>query len=285
MPTALSNNMDRIENLQADLAKRYKSSTANAEWTAQNQLDWDALQRDGYVILETLLSPDQVATIREGIVPSLKNTGRNSFEGIKTQRLYNPLAKTRVADDMVDHPRITAQLDRLLLPNYLLSQAQAIHILPGEQAQLLHFDDGFYQVPRPRAALGVATVWAIDEFTADNGATVIYSGSHLWDDARRPNPEKDECIKAVMPAGSVVLFLGTTWHGGGANASEASRLAFTCQYCEPWLRQQDNLLLGIPPSTVAKLRKSIQRMIGYSIMPPFMGMVNGMHPKRLLEGM
>jgi ectoine hydroxylase-related dioxygenase (phytanoyl-CoA dioxygenase family) len=283
MQTDPRKTIDRIENLQGDLAERYKSSSANTEWTAQNQHDWDTLQRDGYVILESLLLAEQVVSIREGIVPLLNHTGRNTFEGIKTQRLYNPLAKTRMVDDLVDHPRVTALLDRLFMPNYLLSQAQAIHILPGEQAQLLHCDDGFYQVPRPRRALGAATVWAMDAFTSDNGATVVYPGSHLWDDVRRPNPGKDECIKAVMPEGSAVLFLGTTWHGGGANTSQASRLAFTCQYCEPWLRQQDNLLLGVPPATVAKLREPIQRMIGYSILPPFMGMVNGMHPKRLLE--
>ncbi len=280
-----STTVERIEDLRLDLANRHKSNAINAaEVTAQNKEDWDALQQHGYVILKGLLPKDQIADIRQSLIPLLNNTGRNAFEGMKTQRLYNPLAKTRVVDDMVDHPRVVYLLDKLFLPNYLLSQAQAINIMPGEQAQMVHVDDGFYQVPRPRPPLGAATVWSIDEFTADNGATVIFPGSHRWEDSRRPNPDKDEWVKAIMPPGSAIFFLGTLWHGGGANQSATSRLAFTCQYCEPWLRQQENLLLGVPPATVIKLREHIQRMIGYSIFPPFMGMVNGMHPKRLLEG-
>jgi ectoine hydroxylase-related dioxygenase (phytanoyl-CoA dioxygenase family) len=282
----VSTAIDRIEDLRADLANRHKSNSTNtSEASAQNKEDWDALQKDGYVILKHLLPKEQITVIREALLPLLNNTGRNTFEGIKTQRLYNPLAKTRVVDDMVDHPRMMYLLDKLFLPNYLLSQAQAINIMPDEQAQIVHIDDGFYQVPRPRPPLGAATVWSIDEFTAHNGATVVYPGSHRWEDSRRPDPGKDEWVKAIMPPGSAIFFLGTLWHGGGANESAASRLAFTCQYCEPWLRQQDNLLLGVPPAKVVKLRAHIQRLIGYSIFPPFMGMVNGMHPKRLLEGL
>jgi ectoine hydroxylase-related dioxygenase (phytanoyl-CoA dioxygenase family) len=191
------------------------------------------------------------------------------------------LAKTRAIDDLVDHPRVLALLDRLLLPNYLLSQAQLIRILPGEAAQLLHYDDGFYLVPRPRPPLGAATIWAIDAFSADNGATVVVPGSHTWDDARRPDPQ--QAIPCVMPAGSAVLFLGTLWHSGGANTTRAPRLAATCQYCEPWLRQQENFCLGVPRPTARGLRESLLRMLGYSIHPPFMGMVDGMHPKRVLE--
>ena len=124
-------------------------------------------------------------------------------------------------------------------------------------------------------------MWAIDEFTETNGATAIVPGSHRWGDDRIP--QEQEAQPAVMPAGSVIFYPGTLWHGGGANRSEHSRLAVTCQYCEPWLRTQENYFLGTPPEVVAEVSEDIRRMLGYSIHPPFLGMVNGMHPKRLLE--
>lgn len=173
-----------------------------------------------------------------------------------------------------------ALLDRLFLPNYLLSMLQVINILPGEQAQMLHTDDGFYPIPRPRAALGAATIWAIDDFTADNGATDIIAGSHLWGDK---TPKEADRTPVVMAAGSCVFFLGTLWHGGGANQSDSARLALTAQYCEPWLRPQEAFTLSMTRDTVRAVSEDIRRMLGYSIHPPFIGQVDGMHPKRLLE--
>jgi ectoine hydroxylase-related dioxygenase (phytanoyl-CoA dioxygenase family) len=278
----MSKRIERVEDLTQDLAARHRSSASGADARdAASDADFAALERDGYVVIESLLAPERCEEIREETRRLLGATGRNAFEGLTTQRVYNALAKTRVLDDLVDHPRVVALLDRLFLPNYLLSQAQLIHILPGEQAQLLHADDAFYRVPRPRPPLGAATIWAIDEFTPYNGATVVVPGSHRWDEERRPMPA--EAIPCVMPAGSVVVFLGTLWHGGGANRSDKPRLAATCQYCEPWLRQQENFSLGVPREVARGLRESLLRMLGYSIYPPFMGMVDGMHPKRLLD--
>jgi ectoine hydroxylase-related dioxygenase (phytanoyl-CoA dioxygenase family) len=277
----MTSRIERIEDLKQDLAMRHRSSAGEHASGPASDADFAALQRDGYVVIESLLAPERCEEIREETQRLLGATGRNAFEGLTTQRVYNALAKTRALDDLVDHPRVLALLDRLFLPNYLLSQAQLINILPGESAQLLHADDAFYRVPRPRPPLGAATIWAIDAFTPHNGATAVVPGSHRWDEARRPAPE--EAIPCVMPAGSVVVFLGTLWHGGGANRSAAPRLAATCQYCEPWLRQQENFSLGVPREVARGLRESLLRLLGYSIYPPFMGMVDGMHPKRLLD--
>ena len=142
--------------------------------------DMAALERDGYVIWEGLLDERECAQIRDEVCPLLEHTGRNAFEGHRTQRIYSLLKKTRVCDRLVDHPRVLALLDRLLTPNYLLSALQVINIETGESAQLLHHDDGFYPVPRPRAPLSAATIWAIDDFTDNNGATVVLPGSHRW---------------------------------------------------------------------------------------------------------
>ncbi|WP_068273395.1 phytanoyl-CoA dioxygenase family protein [Aldersonia kunmingensis] len=277
--------VDKLEDLAGDLAGKYRS-TANERVAAVDpdlvDADLAALNRDGYLILERLISAEACSEITAAIDPLLGSCGRNSFEGQRTQRVYNLLTKTRTCDVIAEHPRVLAILDRLLLPNYLLSQLQAINIEPGEAAQLLHFDDAMYPIPRPRPALSVTTIWAINDFTADNGATVVLPRSNSWGGGRRPTDD-DERLSVAMPAGSVVVFLGTTWHSGGANSSEDRRLGITSQYCEPWLRQIEALALSTPPDTVRTVSENIRRMLGYSVYPPFVGMVDGMHPKRILE--
>jgi hypothetical protein len=268
--------------LGADLAGTYRRTISAGAGVDPALADADLarVQRDGYVILPDLLSVDELAEIKEAVVPLLDRSGRNPFEGHRTQRVYSVLNKTRACDRIADHPRVLALLDRLLLPNYLLSMLQVINILPGERAQMLHTDDAFYPLPRPRKALGAATIWAIDDFTSGNGATDIIPGSHLWGD-QRPDPAAREPV--VMSAGSCVFFLSTLWHGGGANGSTHPRLAVTAQYCEPWLRPQEAFTLSIGRETVRTVSEDIRRMLGYSIHPPFIGQVDGMHPKRLLE--
>lgn len=275
---------ETLEFLGGDIAGTYRQSQSGAAQeipTAVTDADLASIEANGYVVIENVLSAEECESIRRAAEPLLSASGRNDFEGLKTQRVYGVLAKTRAMDRLVDHPRIMAILDRLFMPNYLLSQLQVINILPGESAQALHPDDAFYPIPRPRPPLGAATVWAIDDFTETNGATSIVPGSHLWPDDRIPEPH--EAQPAVMPAGSVIFYPGTFWHGGGANRSSQSRLAVTCQYCEPWLRTQENYFLGTPKDVVAEVSEDIRRMLGYSIHPPFLGMVDGMHPKRLLE--
>lgn len=272
-----------LEDLGTDLARRHKATRSSGATVDSAIVDADmaALERDGYVILEDLLDAEGRARIRESVTGLLDHTGRNIFEGRRTQRLYSVLEKTRACDRLVDHPRVLALLDRLFLPNYLLSQLQVINILPGEDAQLLHHDDGFYPLPRPRPPVGAATVWAIDPFTSANGATVVIPGSHRWADRR---PQASEAgISVEMPAGSCVFFLGTLWHGGGANRSGRPRLAVTAQYCEPWLRPQEAFTLSTSRDCARAVSADIRRMLGYSIHPPFIGQVDGMHPERLLE--
>ncbi len=243
----------------------------------------EQLLRDGYVIIENLVSQETLDALREEAAPHLQRLGRNSFEGERTQRIYGVPEKLRSADPFIEHPLILAHLDRLLMPNYLLSQCQVINIMSHSPSQPLHIDDGFYPWPRPRPALSAATVFAVDDFTADNGATVAIPGSHLWSEERTPLPE-DETVPAVMPAGSCILFLGNLWHGGGENRSDGDRLAITAQYCEPWLRTQENYFLSVSRETAASVSENIRRMLGYSIHAPFAGMSDGMHPKRKLPG-
>jgi hypothetical protein len=261
--------------------QRYGFEFAGKRELPETPGDHETLMREGYVVFERLLDPSTCAEIRSENARLIGGSGRNAFEGFRTQRVYNVLAKTRVFDDLIDHPRLLALLDRIFEPNYLLSQAQTINIKPGEDPQGLHFDDSFYKIPRPRPALGVAAIWAIDEFTGENGATDIIPRSHLWGGDQMPT--RDQTQPCLMPEGSAVVFLGTLWHGGGANRTNRDRLAFTNQYCAPWLRQQENFFLEVPRDITRSLRPTIQSLMGYSVYPPFMGMVDSMHPKRVLE--
>lgn len=272
------NTFRTIDDLKSDHAGTHRSAAGqhgkvDPETTAQ---DVAALRRDGFVILRDLLDEEQLARIKREAAPLLTHDGRNDFEGLKTRRVYSVLAKTDSCTPLVEHPRILCALDALLLPNYLLSMFQIINIAPGESQQMLHHDDAFYPVARPRPAFSVASILAVDDFTEENGATVYLPGSHEWDD-RRPGPA-DEAVPVIMKAGSAVLFLGTLWHGGGANRSGSARLAATCQYCEPWARTQENMFLAVPPDVVKRQSPTVQSLLGYSIHPPFIGQVGGRSP-------
>lgn len=270
----------------ADLAGRYKSTAGTQDLVNSAVIDdgMKRLNRAGYIIIEKLFTDEQMDALKAEVLPRFKHeTGRNNFEGLATQRLYTMMAETDIANPMVEHPLILGLLDRIFEPNYLLSQLQVINIRSGEAVQPLHYDDGFYPWPRPRRALGAATIIAVDDFTKDNGATIVIPESHLWNDKMPDEADRSRAIKAVMPRGSVLFFLGTLWHGGGANESGASRMCLTAQYCAPFCRTQENFSLSIPKARVKTFSENIQRLLGYSIHPPFMGMVEGKHPKRVLE--
>ena len=194
-----------------DLARTYGFTRSEAAAAIDPKLvetQQQELLENGYIILENLVSTEQMQALRDACAEHLEQFGRNSFEGELTQRIYGLPEKLRAADEFITHPLVLAHLDRLFQPNYLLSQAQVINILDGSPAQPLHMDDSFYPWPRPRPALGVATVFAIDDFTEDNGATVAIPGSHRWGEGRYPQDD-DIRVKAVMPA--VTGWLSGPW--------------------------------------------------------------------------
>jgi ectoine hydroxylase-related dioxygenase (phytanoyl-CoA dioxygenase family) len=272
--------------------------------------DVDTIRAQGWVIIPDLLPAADLPVMRAALAPHLGAMllGRNNFEGHETQRVYSLVAKHPLFAALVEHPRVLALCDAFLAPSYLLTASQAICIRPGETPQPWHTDDSFYPIPRPRAAISISTIVAIDAFTSENGATQLISGSHRWDDvavaamnreipsqtvpraARRPTlpPEvapdlAAQAVDLVMPAGAAVVFLGTLVHRGGRNRSDAPRLALSNQYCEPWARQQENYCLSVPRATAAAMSTRLQSLLGYSIHPPFMGHQNGLHPRRLLD--
>lgn len=258
----------------------------------------------GYAIVPGVLDDEEIEANRAALQPylDLNESGRNNFEGERTQRVYSLVGRGREFELSAEHPTILEMLDRLLQPGYLLTASQAICIHPGETPQPLHSDDPFYTLPRPRAPISVSTIWALDDFTAIGGCTEVLPGSHVWSDdevssLRLPtsgNPFDSELeadredvlgdrLEAVeMPAGSVVVFAGTLLHRGGRNTSTTSRRAFSHQYCEPWARQQENFLISIPGARAKAMSERLRQLLGYSIHPPFMGQIAGRHPEKSL---
>lgn len=240
-----------------------------------------ALDRDGYAIVEGVLHADEVQARKAELHRLLNVTrrGRNDFEGFETQRIYALFAKTRAFDDAATHPLVIGVLDRVL-GSYQLSAPQAIQIGPGETAQNLHRDDGVYPIARPHQELVVNTMWAVDDFTEANGATHVVPGSHRWVE-RVPSAGEPE-RRAEMPAGSVMFFVGSVFHGGGANTTDSPRLGVILEYVASWLRQQENQYLAVPRETARELPTRLQELLGYNIHGNLIGNVDGRHPSKSL---
>jgi len=212
------------------------------------------------------------------------------------------LAKSPLFAELAIHPLALAFAEAELGQSCLLSALLAINLHPGETVQPWHFDDGGIKVPRPRPALGISAFWAIDDTTELNGSTEVIPGSHLWDEqmvegavkladfsnetAQNANSDfgnRPDAVKLMMPSGSLAITKGTLWHRGGANRSDRPRLIITPQYCVGWVRQLENMALAVPAELAEKLPERARDLIGYSIHPPFMGHVDGVHPGRLLR--
>jgi ectoine hydroxylase-related dioxygenase (phytanoyl-CoA dioxygenase family) len=258
----------------------------------------DELASRGYTLIDDFLDAQRLAAVDRRL-EELRGAhhGRNNFEGEQTERIYTLVARDRVFQDIAEDERIMALLDRLFMPNYLLTANQAICISPGETPQPWHTDDSFYTIPRPRPMVSLSTIVAVDAFSAENGGTEVIPGSHLWDDqrisgsyhsgGRETDPEYadkllGQSVPVEMPAGACMVFAGTLLHRGGANSSQVMRRAFSNQYCQPWARPQENFFLAIPPAEVAKMSPRVQSLLGYSIHAPFMGQVTASHPLKAL---
>ena len=237
----------------------------------------EQLDRDGYVIVEGAFDPEPV---RDALEPILATTphGRNDFEGFSTRRGYGLLAKTRALDALIIDDR-ALELAGVVLGDFLLSALVAIQIGPGEKAQGPHTDDGIYPLPQPHPTVILNTMWAVDDFTRENGATFFFPGSHRALD----RSDLGAPHHAEMPAGSVMLYLGTLVHGGGANTTDRPRLGVLIEYVASWLRPQENHTIVMPPDKAGVMPRRLQELAGYSIRPPFVGYVDGLHPARFIR--
>ena len=256
----------------------------------------------GYVIFERVLDDAAIARQIDALETWLAKDqrGRNNFEGADSNRIYAMLAKDPVFAELVTHPLQLAFGERELGRSMLLYACLAINLLPGETAQPWHYDDSHCDLARPRAPLSMSTFWSLTDTTETNGATEIIPRSHLWGEERPEGASGPQdfltgktdkqdgigdvpgAMKAIMPAGSLMIAKGTLWHRGGANRSVDRRLIVTPQFCKGWCRPLEQQLLAVPPEQAARLPRRAQELLGYSIHEPFMGYVDGMHPRRVL---
>jgi ectoine hydroxylase-related dioxygenase (phytanoyl-CoA dioxygenase family) len=215
------------------------------------------------------------------------------FFGDKTKHVSGLAAVSRTfATEVMIHPLYLAVCDAILRPSCARYQLNLGHLLargPGAEAQYLHRDEEVWNlVPRPHPELQLASLVALVDFTADNGATRLIPGSHLWDRSR--GPADAEIVQAVMPAGSVVIYLGSTIHGGGANTTENEwRRGVHLSYTLGWLRTEENNYLAVPPSVARELPRLAQEILGYSVHDAiemaggYLGALNLRDPVELLQ--
>jgi ectoine hydroxylase-related dioxygenase (phytanoyl-CoA dioxygenase family) len=238
-----------------------------------------ALERDGAVIVEDLLDADVLARFNAEIDPIIEGAPRAKdrkfindaiqwFFGAQTRDVAGVAGRSRVfATEILTHPVYRAVCDAILLPNCASYQLNIAHVLdrgPGSEQQLVHRDEAVWvHLPRPHPEVELASVIALVDFTAENGATRVAPGSHRWPAARAATP--DDLVPAEILAGSAVVYLGSTFHAGGANVTaDVHRRGMHVSYCVGWLRTEENQYLATPIDVVRTLPRDAQALLGYA---------------------
>jgi ectoine hydroxylase-related dioxygenase (phytanoyl-CoA dioxygenase family) len=243
------------------------------------------IDRDGYTVLERVIEPE----LADALTADLRRLERsyeiapaeNSFEGTKTVRIYNLLAFGKLYEAVPVHENVLPVVEAVLDPGCLVSSLSSISIDPGETAQPIHADDQLMPIPKPHPPTVCNTMWALTDFTEANGATRVIPGSHRRDhspDYGRPY----DSVAAEMPAGSVLVWHGSLWHGGGANTTDERRVGIAMNYCAGFIRQQENQQLGIPHEIAAGFSPRLRELCGYGIYNGLIGHVNKRNPAEML---
>jgi ectoine hydroxylase-related dioxygenase (phytanoyl-CoA dioxygenase family) len=235
-----------------------------------------ALVQDGAVIVHELLTSQVVSAINEEVQPFVDradpdmrhlNPGVQLFHA-QTRHVSGLAGKSRTfATEVMIHPLLMALCETILGPScarYQLNLAHLLERLPGAGEQFWHQDEIVWNlVPEPKPELQVASVIALVDFTADNGATRVFPGSHQWETGRYPT--NDEAVAAEMPAGSAIVYLGSTFHGGGAHCGSEPRRGVHLSYTLGWLRTEENNYLAVPPELACRLPRQCQEVLGYAV--------------------
>jgi len=253
-------------------------------------IDFDARAREvedkGYTILENVIEPALVDALYAdlhrleetlGIVPA-----ENLFEGRKTVRIYNLLVHGALYRRIPVHERILPVVERVLDAGCLISSLSSIAICPGETPQPLHADDQLIPIGRPHPPIVCNTMWALTDFTDANGATRFVPGSHKNPDFPPPEGGVGE-IPAEMPKGSVLVYNGSLWHGGGENKTDRRRIGVAMNYCAGYIRQQENQQLGVPRELVRTFPRRLQELVGYGVYNGLIGHIDKKSPRHLLH--
>jgi ectoine hydroxylase-related dioxygenase (phytanoyl-CoA dioxygenase family) len=245
------------------------------------------VDEQGYTIVENAIEPELIDELNDSLVRLEQffevEPSPNSFEGHKTLRVYNLLAFDRVWQRVPVHEHVLPIVDRVLDPGCLISSLSSIDILPGEIAQPIHADDQLIPLPKPHPPTVCNSMWALTDFTEANGATRIIPGSHLRDHSPDYGKPYDS-IAAEMPKGSVLIWHGSLWHGGGANTTDTARIGIAMNYCAGYIRQQENQQLGLSRTKVAEFEPRLRQLVGYGTYNMLIGHINKHTPDELLVG-
>ncbi len=244
------------------------------------------IAEDGYTIVEDAIEPelvDRLVAAVDGLHASLGITpAANIFEGTSTLRVYNLLARGEVFEEVPVHERVLPIAERVLDRGCLVSSLSSITILPGETAQPIHADDQLIPLPKPHVPIVCNSMWALTDFTEENGATRLVPKTHTRD--RSPElGERHETVAAVMKRGSVLVWNGSLWHGGGANATSERRMGLAMNYCAGWMRQQENQQLGIPLEVARGFSPRLRKLAGFGLYKQLLGHIDKCSPMDLLD--
>lgn len=246
-----------------------------------------AIAADGYTIVENAVEPELVDALAADLLRLERDMGvvpaGNDFEGAATVRIYNLLVHGELYERIPEHENVLGIVEGVLDPGCLVSSLSSISICPGETAQPIHADDQLLPLAKPHAATVCNTMWALTDFTEENGATRIIPGSHLADRSPKYGAHYDS-IPAEMSRGSVLVWHGSLWHGGGENRSSGRRVGIAMNYCAGYIRQQENQQLGIPPSKVKTFSPRLQELVGYSVYRGLIGHIDKQTPAEAVLG-
>ena len=244
------------------------------------------IARDGYTIVEDAIAPELASRLLAAIdalhAELEVEPAANIFEGLHTLRVYNLLARGTVFEEVPVHDRVLPIIEGVLDRGCLVSSLSSITILGGEEAQPIHADDQLIPLPKPHVPLVCNSMWALTDFTEENGATRLVPGTHLKD--RSPDfGEPHETIGAVMRKGSVLVWNGGLWHGGGANRTSERRVGLAMNYCAGWMRQQENQQLGIPQAVAKGFSARLRKLVGYGLYKRLLGHIDKCDPVDQLD--
>jgi ectoine hydroxylase-related dioxygenase (phytanoyl-CoA dioxygenase family) len=263
-------------------ALRYDA--AMDETTRQAHIE--RVRRDGYTIVEGAIEPALIAGLSAALTRLERDLGAkpamNGFEGHRTVRIYNLLAHGAPFDAVPTHASVLPIVEGVLDKGCLVSSLSSIAIDPGEIAQPIHADDMVIPLDKPHRPIVCNSMWALTDFTAANGATRLVPGSHL-----KQNPQYGaacDTIPAEMPRGSVLIWDGSLWHGGGANSTGERRTGVAMNYCAGFIRQQENQQLGLPAELVKGFPPRLQELVGYGVYQGLIGHIDKHSPAQLLNG-
>ena len=228
----------------------------------------DTLTRDGALILDNVVDADFLAALRAETDPYMEATsnGGDDFAGRQTTRTGGLMMRSEKCRDMISDPRILTPCEQFLAPfceRVQLHLTQIIRIRPGQGAQPIHRDRWAWGKHLAHIEPQFNTIWAVTDFTAENGATRVVPGSTQWPDESEIAPEKIR--QAEMSAGSVLVYSGSVFHSGGENRSEADRIGINITYALGWLRQEENQYLSCPPELAKTLSPELQQLAGYAM--------------------